>query len=363
MGRGHPPRDRQHSGCARLVPVPRRRGPGAVRRQGEEPAQPLVELLRRPRPLARAHAPAGARRGLGRVDRRQERGRGLLLGVQPHPAAQADVQHPAQGRQELPVPGSHARRGMAACDGAARARSARACGTSGRTRTRTRSARRSTCCCEPSRSARARVRSSTVIIDRAARACTRTSRSARRRASGTSTTRSTTSSSRSSSTSSTASTTRSSSASSSGCRTPRAISSSSSRRGLRDQLTSVRKAIERQQMVGSREEDFDLIGIDDDALEASVQVFYVRRGRVVGRKGVIVDKVEDVETPALDCSHRRAALRGRRTCRCAPRDPRAGRTGGLRALRAVPRARTVARRYECACRSVEASVGCCRLRR
>ncbi len=68
---------------------------------------------------------------------------------------------------------------------------------------------------------------------------------------------------------------------------------------VRDQLASVRKAIERQQMVASREEDFDLIGIDEDALEASVQVFYVRRGRVVGRKGLVVDKVEDVETPAL----------------------------------------------------------------
>jgi len=68
---------------------------------------------------------------------------------------------------------------------------------------------------------------------------------------------------------------------------------------VRDQLASVRKAIERQQMVASREEDFDLIGLDEDALEASVQVFYVRRGRVVGRKGLVVDKVEDVETPAL----------------------------------------------------------------
>jgi excinuclease ABC subunit C len=68
---------------------------------------------------------------------------------------------------------------------------------------------------------------------------------------------------------------------------------------VRDQLMSVRKAIERQQMVASREEDFDLIGLDEDALEASVQVFYVRRGRVVGRKGLVVDKVEDVDTPAL----------------------------------------------------------------
>jgi excinuclease ABC subunit C len=68
---------------------------------------------------------------------------------------------------------------------------------------------------------------------------------------------------------------------------------------VRDQLASVGKAIERQQMVGTREEDYDLIGVAEDALEASVQLFYVRKGRVVGRKGLIVDKVEDVETPAL----------------------------------------------------------------
>ena len=68
---------------------------------------------------------------------------------------------------------------------------------------------------------------------------------------------------------------------------------------MRDQLASVHKAIERQQMVGNREEDYDLIGLAEDPLEASVQLFFVRKGRVVGRKGLIVDKVEDVETPAL----------------------------------------------------------------
>jgi len=68
---------------------------------------------------------------------------------------------------------------------------------------------------------------------------------------------------------------------------------------LRDQLLSVRKAIERQQMVGTRSEDLDVIGLVDDPLEASVQVFFVRKGRVVGRKAVIVDKVEDLEGPAL----------------------------------------------------------------
>ncbi len=68
---------------------------------------------------------------------------------------------------------------------------------------------------------------------------------------------------------------------------------------LRDQLTSVRKAVERQQMVGDKAEDLDVIGIADDELEASVQIFFVRRGRVVGRKGLIVDKVEDLDAPAL----------------------------------------------------------------
>jgi excinuclease ABC subunit C len=68
---------------------------------------------------------------------------------------------------------------------------------------------------------------------------------------------------------------------------------------LRDQLFSVRKAVERQQMVAPKEEDFDVIGLAEDPIEASVQVFYVRRGRVVGRKGLVVDKVEDVDTPEL----------------------------------------------------------------
>jgi excinuclease ABC subunit C len=63
---------------------------------------------------------------------------------------------------------------------------------------------------------------------------------------------------------------------------------------LRDRLASVRKAIERQQMVADRNEDFDVIGMAEDDLEAAVQVFFVRRGRVVGRKGFVLDKVEDV---------------------------------------------------------------------
>jgi excinuclease ABC subunit C len=63
---------------------------------------------------------------------------------------------------------------------------------------------------------------------------------------------------------------------------------------LRDRLLAVRKAIEKQQMVAERSEDLDVIGIAEDDLEAAVQVFYVRKGRVVGRKGFILDKVEEL---------------------------------------------------------------------
>jgi excinuclease ABC subunit C len=67
----------------------------------------------------------------------------------------------------------------------------------------------------------------------------------------------------------------------------------------RDQLDNVRKAIARQQMVSPHAENMDVIGFAEDDLEAAFQVFFVRGGRVTGRKGFVVDKVEDLSTPAL----------------------------------------------------------------
>lgn len=68
---------------------------------------------------------------------------------------------------------------------------------------------------------------------------------------------------------------------------------------LRDRLHSVQRAVEKQQMVAERNEDLDVIGIADDELEAAVQVFFVRKGRVVGRKGFILDKVEELSPGEL----------------------------------------------------------------
>ena len=68
---------------------------------------------------------------------------------------------------------------------------------------------------------------------------------------------------------------------------------------FRDQLENVRKAIERQQMVSSESDEMDVVGMTEDDLEAAFQVFFVRRGRVTGRKGFIVDKVEDLDQPQL----------------------------------------------------------------
>ena len=103
---------------------------------------------------------------------------------------------------------------------------------------------------------------------------------------------------------------------------------------LRDRLAAVRKAAESQQMVSERPEDFDVVGIAEDELEAAVQVFHVRRGRVVGRSGSVADKVEDL-TPAAFVARVLEQLYGapgadvprRVLVPASPRSPRCSRPG------------------------------------
>ena len=70
----------------------------------------------------------------------------------------------------------------------------------------------------------------------------------------------------------------------------------------RDQLAAARRALEAQEMVLSQPEDLDVIAMAEDDLEAGFQVFFVRGGRVLGRKGWVVDRVEDIDSPALIAS-------------------------------------------------------------
>ena len=68
---------------------------------------------------------------------------------------------------------------------------------------------------------------------------------------------------------------------------------------LRDRLAALRLAVERQEMVVDTPEDLDVVAVADNELEAAVQVLHVRRGRVVGRQGFVLEKVEPLTRPEL----------------------------------------------------------------
>jgi excinuclease ABC subunit C len=68
---------------------------------------------------------------------------------------------------------------------------------------------------------------------------------------------------------------------------------------LRDDLQALQRALEKQAVVLPDGTDCDVIALAEDQLEAAVQVFYVRGGRVRGQRGWVVDKVEDITTSEL----------------------------------------------------------------
>ncbi|MDQ3717202.1 MAG: excinuclease ABC subunit UvrC [Actinomycetota bacterium] len=68
---------------------------------------------------------------------------------------------------------------------------------------------------------------------------------------------------------------------------------------LRDDIGALRRALEKQAVVLGDGTDADVVAFAQDDLEASVQVFHVRGGRVRGQRGWIVDKVEDISTGDL----------------------------------------------------------------
>ncbi len=62
---------------------------------------------------------------------------------------------------------------------------------------------------------------------------------------------------------------------------------------LRDDLGALRRALEKQAVVLGDGTDADVVAFADDELEAAVQVFHVRGGRVRGQRGWIVEKPGD----------------------------------------------------------------------
>ena len=68
---------------------------------------------------------------------------------------------------------------------------------------------------------------------------------------------------------------------------------------LRDDAGALRRALEKSAVVLPDATDADVFGLAEDELEAAVQVFHVRGGRVRGQRGWVLEKVDDVTTGDL----------------------------------------------------------------
>ncbi|MCW2632022.1 MAG: UvrABC system protein, partial [Pseudonocardia sp.] len=68
---------------------------------------------------------------------------------------------------------------------------------------------------------------------------------------------------------------------------------------LRDDVGALRRAMEKQAVVLGDGTDADVVAFADDELQAAVQVFHVRGGRVRGQRGWVIDKVEPADTATL----------------------------------------------------------------
>ncbi|MDR0594161.1 MAG: excinuclease ABC subunit UvrC [Bifidobacteriaceae bacterium] len=71
---------------------------------------------------------------------------------------------------------------------------------------------------------------------------------------------------------------------------------------LRDDAAALARVVERNVVVLADQTEADVFAIAQDELEAAIQVFFVRRGRVTGQRGWIVEKVEDLSDAELVAS-------------------------------------------------------------
>jgi excinuclease ABC subunit C len=68
---------------------------------------------------------------------------------------------------------------------------------------------------------------------------------------------------------------------------------------LRDDLAALRRAMEKQAVVLGDGTDADVVAFSHDELEAAVQVFHVRGGRVRGQRGWVIDKIDEMDEAGL----------------------------------------------------------------
>ena len=68
---------------------------------------------------------------------------------------------------------------------------------------------------------------------------------------------------------------------------------------LRDDLAALRRAMEKQAVVLGDGTDADVVAFAHDELEAAVQVFHVRGGRVRGQRGWVIDKIDEIDVSGL----------------------------------------------------------------
>ncbi|MBA2812092.1 excinuclease ABC subunit UvrC [Streptomyces sp. KM273126] len=88
---------------------------------------------------------------------------------------------------------------------------------------------------------------------------------------------------------------------------------------LRDDVEALKKAMEKNAVVLADATDADLIAVAEDELEAAVQIFHVRGGRVRGQRGWVTDKVEAVTTGDL-VEHALQQLYGEETGDAVPKE-------------------------------------------
>ncbi|MEU2332160.1 excinuclease ABC subunit UvrC [Streptomyces sp. NPDC006654] len=88
---------------------------------------------------------------------------------------------------------------------------------------------------------------------------------------------------------------------------------------LRDDIGALKKAMEKNAVVLADATDADLVAVAEDELEAAVQIFHVRGGRVRGQRGWVTDKVEEITTAAL-VEHALQQLYGEETGDAVPKE-------------------------------------------